>query len=115
MSVSDLAARSRGELSADAIKKIEAAANPEATVVRRVDVDELVVLAVALGVNPSALLLPPTLAGDAELTGCPSVPSSAAWAWADGAAPLTGDPDDLPGFIATARPRRGLTHGRTVR
>src|SRR3712207_6224827 len=56
---------------------------------RRVDVDELVALAVALRVNPSRLLLS-TTASDAEvgLTATVAVPSWAAWQWADGSSPL---------------------------
>jgi hypothetical protein len=56
---------------------------------RRVDVDELVTLAVALGVNPSRLLLPAE-AGDQDvpLTPTLTVPGWAAWQWADGFAPL---------------------------
>src|SRR4051794_25470240 len=56
---------------------------------RRVDVDDLVALAVALRVNPSRLLLPDT-AGDAEVSLTPSVtvPAWAAWQWADAREPL---------------------------
>ncbi len=56
---------------------------------RRVDADELVALAVALGVNPSRLLLPAD-AGDRDvaLTPTRSVPGWAAWQWADAFAPL---------------------------
>ncbi len=56
---------------------------------RGVDVDDLVALALALGVNPSALLLPPT-AGDDEVPITPvrSAPAWAAWQWTNGIAPL---------------------------
>lgn len=55
---------------------------------RRVDVDDLAALATALGVTPNALLLPPTTAGDVDLT--PAVRTSAlnAWKWATGDTPL---------------------------
>lgn len=77
-------------LSADALNKIENGASLEPRAVRRVDVDDLVALALALGVNPSALLLPMEDGDGAvvEITGAGSVPASAAWDWADGARPL---------------------------
>ena len=57
---------------------------------RRVDVDDLAALAVGVGVNPSALLLPPT--DDRTLlvrvTGGGPVTARAAWDWADGLHPL---------------------------
>lgn len=57
---------------------------------RRVDADDLVGLALALGVNPSALLLPRTVARDDEirLTDKCHARASDAWAWADGDRPL---------------------------
>lgn len=62
---------------------------------RRVDVDELVALAVALGVNPSRLLLPPdSLDDDVALTPTRSVPGWAAWQWADAFAPLPEHSED---------------------
>lgn len=52
---------------------------------RRVDADDLSALAVALGVTPNALLLPPGRAGEAYLTGLPKkVTPWLAWAWACG-------------------------------
>lgn len=57
---------------------------------RRVDADDLVALAVALGVNPSALLLPPVADLDEiEVTGFGSVAAALAWQWMDGVMPLT--------------------------
>lgn len=56
---------------------------------RRVDADDLVALAVVLGVNPSALLLPFTAEGDADITGVGTVSAERAWAWGDGRGPLT--------------------------
>ncbi|MER6557243.1 helix-turn-helix transcriptional regulator [Streptomyces sp. NPDC001027] len=57
---------------------------------RRVDVDDLMALAIALGVSPSALLLPPTDSPEqtVDITGGGSVPSDTAWAWLDGTRPL---------------------------
>jgi transcriptional regulator with XRE-family HTH domain len=56
---------------------------------RRVDADDLVALAVAFGVNVSALILPmdvePT--DEVEVTGMGAVPASEAWFWADGHPP----------------------------
>jgi transcriptional regulator with XRE-family HTH domain len=56
---------------------------------RGVDVDDLVALAVALGVNPSRLLLPfAAWEEDVQITPEVSAPAWAAWQWADGFAPL---------------------------
>lgn len=75
---------------------------------RRVDADDLVALAVVLGVNPSALLLPYAAAGDAELTGAGTVSARQAWAWADGSGPLRipegDDGTARVDFRRTARP-----------
>ncbi|MFM9723729.1 helix-turn-helix domain-containing protein [Streptomyces scabiei] len=88
-------------LSADALNKIENGASDEPRQVRRVDVDDLAALAVALGVHPAALLLPPT-ARIAEsngepvtvpITGAGEVPARAAWEWAHGMRPLPGQGD----------------------
>lgn len=78
---------------------------------RSVDVDDLVALALALGVNPSRLLLPDPV-GEERVSLAPSVTADGwhAWLWADGLAPL---PDDDPltytveeeeAFEALARP-----------
>lgn len=69
-------------LSADAINKIENGANPEAKQIRRVDVDDLMALAVVLGVSPVTLLLPADARGIAEVTGVGEVDARAAWHWA---------------------------------
>ena len=55
----------------------------------------LVALAIELGVNPSALLLPRSCTADepVDLTPAVLVPAWAAWAWADGRLPLPADPD----------------------
>jgi transcriptional regulator with XRE-family HTH domain len=57
---------------------------------RRVDADDLVALAIALGVTPSALLLPRSGEPDKEidLAHRTRATARAAWAWADGAFPL---------------------------
>lgn len=55
---------------------------------RKVDVDDLVALAAALGVNPSALLLPHTTKGNTTITGVGTVPADIAWRWADGEGPI---------------------------
>jgi transcriptional regulator with XRE-family HTH domain len=52
---------------------------------RRVDVDDLMALAVALNVAPTTLLLPPTSSNaPAPLTATCSVTSRTAWQWAEG-------------------------------
>ncbi len=63
---------------------------------RRVDVDDLVALAIALGVNPTRLLLPDDVGEQpVALTSAVAAPSWAAWQWCDGFAPLpTGDKQD---------------------
>ena len=60
---------------------------------RRVDVDDLVAIAIALGVSPSTLLLP-NVADDTEakVTGAGTVTAKAAWDWADGISPLLPHP-----------------------
>ena len=65
---------------------------------RRVDVDDLVAIALALGVSPSTLLLP-NVADDTEIkvTGAGTVTAKAAWDWADGISPLLPPPGDEDG------------------
>lgn len=67
----------------EAIHKIEAArdARPGA---RHINVDEVTVLAVALGVSPVALLLPPTVRGETEVTGVGQLSARDAWRWMRG-------------------------------
>ena len=56
---------------------------------RRVDVDDLMALAVALNVNPAALLLPAEDRGvSVEATGVGSTGFSELWRWADGISAL---------------------------
>ncbi|MFG2277073.1 hypothetical protein ACGFNQ_00100 [Streptomyces asoensis] len=57
--------------------------------VRRIDVDDLVALAAALGVTPNALLLPHRGSGSIDLTGGGTVDATFVWAWAEGCRPLT--------------------------
>lgn len=68
---------------------------------RRVDADDLVALAVALGVSPGALLLPRDVDGDdlVELTPEESARAWIAWGWMDGETPL---PDEDPGPLKPA-------------
>lgn len=70
-------------LAATAINEIENGA-------RRVDVDDLMALTGALGVNPNALLMPDRAGNDydVELSGIGMVNSSRAWQWARGYAPI---------------------------
>jgi transcriptional regulator with XRE-family HTH domain len=57
---------------------------------RRVDADDLMAFALALGVNPNALLLPRDATPDTGVDLAPEVSARAwaAWAWADGRQPL---------------------------
>ncbi|NJP72511.1 helix-turn-helix transcriptional regulator [Streptomyces sp. C1-2] len=78
---------------------------------RQVTVDELVALAAALRVNPSALLLPldDDPAHMVAITGVGEVPADRAWDWVDGEAPIeTVRPGDPTGalllFQVDARP-----------
>ncbi|MCG3039175.1 helix-turn-helix domain-containing protein [Streptomyces sp. S1A] len=104
------------KISADALNKIENGRlvdepdyQEKPPNIRRVDADDLVVLSVALGVNPSALLLPDTTDGSAHLTGGGSVDAETAWDWADGKRPLrVPEGDDgtaLLDFTRWSRPR----------
>lgn len=75
---------------------------------RRVDVGDLMALAVALEVNPAALLFPPTINGDVELTGGGRIAAAIVWEWAEGERPLKLPPNDdgaaHNAFQADARP-----------
>lgn len=55
---------------------------------RRVDTGDLMALAVALGVNPNALLFPAASEGDVELTGAGVRTAGDVWEWAEGNRPL---------------------------
>lgn len=65
---------------------------------RVVTADELVALAVAFGVSPSALLLPFTEKPDdpIAISGAGRVPALAAWEWVDGRTPLKFEPGRHP-------------------
>ena len=68
------------EIPTEGIQKIEAAADGRPGA-RRIDVDELTVLSVALGVGPGTLLLPDDIREDTEVTGAGRVSGLAAWEW----------------------------------
>jgi transcriptional regulator with XRE-family HTH domain len=70
---------------------------------RRVDVDDLVALAVALGTTPNRLLFPGEEHGDVALTPHLSVEWAAAWRWACGDDPL---PLTAPSAHAESAARR---------
>jgi transcriptional regulator with XRE-family HTH domain len=78
---------------------------------RRVDADDLVALAIALGVTPNALLLPRDVDAITEvaLTPTKSVLAGAAWNWADGRnfmhGPQHGSWRDQLDFVTQSRPR----------
>jgi transcriptional regulator with XRE-family HTH domain len=78
-----LTATTNRPLAATAINEIENGA-------RRVDVDDLMALTGALGVNPNALLMPHRAGDDhdVELSGIGLVNSIRAWQWARGYAPI---------------------------
>ncbi len=84
---------------------------------RRVDVGDLLALAVALEVHPAALLFPPTVEGDTELTGGGRVAAGIVWEWAEGERPLKLPANDdgaaHNAFQADARPpgRRKFVSG----
>lgn len=74
-------------------------------------------LALALQVNPNALLLPATAQGEIEVTGASPRPADEVWEWAEGVRPLD-LPDDDDGtahnlFQTDARPsgRRKFVSG----
>ncbi|MCX5586030.1 helix-turn-helix domain-containing protein [Streptomyces erythrochromogenes] len=81
--LSGLLAKSGRPIAASAVAKIERQE-------RQVTVDDLIALAVALNVSPSALYLP--LDDDPshviEITGAGEQPADRAWDWADGQRPL---------------------------
>ena len=80
---------------------------------RRVDSDDLLALAAALGVSPLTLLMPDAQAGDTEVTATVgSHPADELWAWlrADEAlrGPLLGSRREAGDFIAWAWPQHRL-------
>lgn len=63
---------------------------------RRIDADDLMAFALALGVNTNALLLPRHVAANDPIELAPHVrrPASSAWGWADGKITLAGPMDE---------------------
>lgn len=97
-------------LSADALNKIENGRTlepgaEEPKQIRRVDVDDLVGLALALRVSPLALLMPwaGTPNTPAEITGAVTASAREAWQWADGEKPLNPSEADPYGDILRFR------------
>ncbi|MFE3659103.1 helix-turn-helix domain-containing protein [Streptomyces sp. NPDC059165] len=85
---------------------------------RQVSVDDLTALAAALGVNPSALLLPVNVDPDdsVEVTGAGTQRAETFWHWADGGGPLpsqeeiSGLPAGRAQYEAQLRFRQGRPH-----
>jgi 8-oxo-dGTP pyrophosphatase MutT (NUDIX family) len=82
---------------------------------RRVDVDDLIGLAIALGVTPDRLLLTgritPDIADQAiELTSAVQMPVLDAWQWAVGDTPLFGSDVDVSDFRRENRPHERPDH-----
>lgn len=109
LTTAQLAARMEGSghaITASAITKTELGQ-------RKVEAEELLAFAVALGVNVSALLLPLTIDGTTEVSYVGEVPAADAWAWADGERPLVNadDEDTALAFQLHGRPagRRSLS------
>jgi 8-oxo-dGTP pyrophosphatase MutT (NUDIX family) len=79
---------------------------------RRVDADDLVALAIALRVNPTALLLPRDRGQEDEVELTPAMRRSMAraWRWMDGAGPLPNEDDrvsllEIVDFATNGRPK----------
>ncbi|MGV9540739.1 helix-turn-helix domain-containing protein [Nocardia beijingensis] len=70
---------------------------------RRVDADDLVALAIALGTNPNAILFPPTDSPThlVEITGARSQNAADAWAWARGERYLPRALSEIPSTVPT--------------
>ena len=83
---------------------------------RRVDVDDLAAIAVALGVSPTTLLLPPVAdTSRTTVTGAGPVTTEAAWDWADGISPLLPFPVDEPDEDGEDGEDGPLTHALRAR
>lgn len=84
---------------------------------RRVDADDLVALAVALGVSPVRLLLPAEEVGEVQLTPEQHAAWSSAWEWATGAQPLPeahGEAGDPEQFERENQPHRARARSREI-
>lgn len=82
---------------------------------RRVDVDDLVALAVVLGVSPATLLMPPVEQPDATVTvtGAGEMQADRLWQWLTAYNPLTGGrASQLAEFWVQAWPRWELDDDR---
>lgn len=112
MTLADVSARLEGSdrpMALNTISEIENGA-------RRVDTDDLMALAIALQVNPNALLMPPYIGADVacELPVIGVVSTVEAWDWARGRAPMWRRHQGLPDegglsdriFVADVAPRR---------
>jgi transcriptional regulator with XRE-family HTH domain len=110
--LSDILASLGRPIAASAITRIEGGH-------RRVDTDDLMALAVALDVPPSALLLPPTAEGELALTASYSTAATQAWDWAEGKQPLHVPPGDdgeyWNAFEARAKPPGRRQYRMTMR
>jgi hypothetical protein len=88
LSAAKLSERTRSlgyEIPVEGVHKIEAAAEGRPGA-RHINTDELLVLAIALGVSPAALLLPldDSPEGTVEITGAGAVPADVGWDCMDG-------------------------------
>jgi transcriptional regulator with XRE-family HTH domain len=99
------------KLNVDAINKIENGSDPDTSKgIRRVDADDLMALAAALGVSPTTLLLPPDARGRTEVTGVGEVSTQTAWEWAWCTEPIELPSDEAKAdravtqFLLDARP-----------
>ena len=82
---------------------------------RRVDVDDLVALSIALGVSPNRLLLTDKAEGQIELAPSLTVHASDAWEWARGKKPLGFQQVPLPGDLPQAEVQAQLRAEREQR
>lgn len=69
---------------------------------RRIDVDDLVALAIVFDCAPVTLLFPPDTGGDVQLTWSQTVEALVAWDWARGVRPFDLPADEQEAAIRTA-------------
>lgn len=84
---------------------------------RRVDVDDLAGLALALGVAPVSLLLPHTTHGELAITDVLSADARGAWEWVRARRPLANSDDDGTAALEFARralPRALMSYDQTT-